>query len=181
MVLTLALAACGYFGGHARAPAAAQAHRHGPPAPDPAAMALAGMIDAVGPGTGRAPFTLKFVVRSRPEVGKLDEIDFALIPRKDINSLRIVFGGRDGLDVVSGGHSRAFSKPAPGVPLFGAIEVRPARAGIFTVTAAVGVETPSQSVVWPFSIPLIAAKGLPQRAGVSAHVPTPSAVAAVSP
>ena len=161
------LAACGYFGfgsHHPRAP-------HSPPNAhtaqpiDPAAQALAGMVEAVGPSGTQPPLELRFSIRDRPQVGQDDEIDYALIPQvSGLGTIRLAFGSLDGLQVVSHGPALAAIKPASGVPIFGAVTVRPVKAGLFTLTAAVAVQSSSESDVWPFTIPVIAAEGPAQTA-----------------
>jgi hypothetical protein len=162
------LAGCGYFSGSlpgAGARAAAKAKAHAPPPVDPAAKALAGMVEAVGPSGAQAPVDLRFSIRGRPQVGQDDEIDYAIIPQAPgMETIRLVFGSLDGLKVVDHGPSLAAIRPATGVPIFGSVTVRPTKAGLFTLTAAVAVESPSQSVVWPFSIPVIAGEGPAQTA-----------------
>lgn len=160
------MAACGYFGSshpdqasHTRPKAMATQ-----PA-DPAAQALAGMVEAVGPSGSQAPVELRFSIHDRPEVGHDDEIDYALIPQAPgLDAIRLVFGALDGLQVVSHGPALAAIKPASGVPIFGSVTVRPVKSGLFTLTAAVAVESSSQSVVWPFTIPVIAGEGPAQTA-----------------
>lgn len=161
------LAACGYFGGsqptlasHSKPKASA------PQAADPAAKALAGMVEAVGPSGAQPPVELRFSIRDRPEVGQDDEVDYALIPQAaGLETIRIVFGALDGLRVASRGPTLAAIKPATGVPIFGSVTVRPVKAGLFTLTAAVAVESAAgESVVWPFSIPVIAGEGPAQTA-----------------
>lgn len=160
------LAACGYFGGSQPAPASHTQPKIKTAAPvDPAAKALAAMVEAVGPSGAQAPVDLRFSIRDRPEVGQEDEVDYALIPQTPgLDSVRLVFGALNGLQVVSHGPPVIAIKPAIGVPIFGSVTVRPVKAGLFTLTAAVAVETPSQSVVWPFTIPVIAGEGPAQTA-----------------
>lgn len=159
------LAACGYFGSGSRS-AAALLHRHEAPkvhaAPplDPTAQALAGMVEAVGPSGTQAPLELRFSIRQRPQVGQDDEVDYAVIPQvAGLATVRLVFGSIGGLQVVSHGPTLAAVKPAAGVPIFGSVTVRPMKAGLFMLTAAVAVESANGSVVWPFSIPVIAGEG----------------------
>ena len=162
------LAACGYFGHGAHdglglphgAPKAQAAHPI-----DPAALALAGMVEAVGPSGTQPPIELRFSIRNRPQVGQDDEVDYALIPQVGgLGTIRLGFGSLDGLKVVSQGPALAAVKPETGVPIFGSVTVRPLKAGLFTLTAAVAVETPNGSVVWPFNIPVIAGEGPAQTA-----------------
>jgi hypothetical protein len=98
-------------------------------------------------------------------VGQDDEIDYALVPQvAGLETIRIVFGAINGLQVVSHGPALTAIKPASGVPIFGSVTVRPVKAGLFTLTAAVAVESSSESVVWPFTIPVIAGEGPAQTA-----------------
>lgn len=160
------LTGCGYFGGShstegSRPPPKAQVAKP----VDPATKALAGMVEAVGPSGGQPPVELRFSIRDRPEVGQEDEIDYALIPQvPGLETVRLVFGALTGLQVVSHGPSLAAIKPASGVPIFGSVMVRPIKSGLFTLTAAVAVESPGQSVVWPFTIPVITGEGPAQTA-----------------
>jgi hypothetical protein len=162
------LAACGYFG-HGAHPHLGLPHR-GPKAQvvqpvDPAAAALAGMVEAVGPSGAQPPVELRFSIRARPQVGQDDEVDYALIPQVGgLGTIRLGFGSIDGLQVVNHGPTLAAIKPATGVPIFGSVTVRPLKAGLFTLTAAVAVETANGSVVWPFTIPVIAGEGPAQTA-----------------
>ena len=160
------LAACGYFGGSQPAPVAHARPKTQAAPLDPAAKALAGMVEAVGPSGAQAPVELRFSIRNRPQVGQEDEIDYALIPQAPgLATIRLVFGSLNGLRVVSHGPALAAIKPATGVPIFGSVTVQPIKAGLFTLTAAVAVQTPSESVVvWPFTIPVIAGEGPAQTA-----------------
>jgi hypothetical protein len=162
------LGACGYWkGSHAAAVAraAAEAKAHAPHPLDPAEKALAGMVEAVGPSASHPPIDLRFSIRQRPQIGADDEIDYALIPQvAGLDTIRLVFGSLDGLQVVNHGPALAAIKPAMGVPIFGSVTVRPDKAGLFTLTAAVAVQSPTESVVWPFTIPVIAAEGSAQTA-----------------
>ena len=158
------LAGCGYFSGShpgtgAHSAAGPKSHAPLPPA-DPAAKALASMVEAVAPSGAQPPIDFRFTIRGRPQVDQEDEIDYAIIPENaGMDTIRLVFGSLDGLQVVSHGPALAAIKPAAGVPIFGSVTVRPVKAGLFTLTAAVAVESATQSVVWPFSIPVIAGEG----------------------
>lgn len=167
LAVGLLLTACGYFGGSrsvhfAHFSPKAQAPQQ---ALDPVAKALAGMVEAVGPSGTQAPVEFKFSIRDRPQVGQDDEIDYALVPEvAGIEDMRVVFGSIDGLQVVHQGPPLAAIKPAPGVPIFGSVTVRPLKTGLFTLTVVVGVSSPNQSLMWPFRIPVIAADGPAQTA-----------------
>ena len=160
------LAACGFGKAHHAAAAHAPLQFH--PAihkEDPAAREHAGMVDAVGPSRSHAPINVKFAIRARPQVGQNVEIDYALIPEvPGLQSLRVGFGSLQGLTVVSHDSPVPTIKPASGVPIFGSVTVRPDKAGLFTLTAAVAVESPNRTVMWDFSIPVIAEQGGAQTA-----------------
>ena len=160
------LAGCGYWGGsQPPLPFHARPKAYAAPPVDPAVKALAGMVEAVGSSSAQAPVELRFSIRDRPQVGQEDEIDYALIPQaQGLDEIRLVFGALNGLEVVSHGPALAAIKPASGVPIFGSVTVRPVKAGLFVLTAAVGVQSPNQSVVWPFTIPVIAGEGPAQTA-----------------
>ncbi|MFI4886900.1 MAG: hypothetical protein ACHQIF_15210 [Steroidobacterales bacterium] len=160
------LAGCGYFGGSSPAHALhAPARAHAPAPADPTAKALAGMVEAVGPSSSQAPVELRFSIRDRPQVGQDDEVDYALVPQAaGLETLRIAFGALNGLKVVSQGPDLAAIKPASGVPIFGSVTVRPIQAGLFTLSVAVAVVSSGETVVWPFTIPVIAGEGPAQTA-----------------
>lgn len=161
------LAACGYFG----AGSSVSRALHPPPkahpvAPvDPAARALAGMVEAVGPSGSQPPVVLRFSIRNRPQIGADDEIDYAVIPQAlGLDTIRLAFGALDGLQVLDRGPALAAVKPAVGVPIFGSVTVVPEKTGLFTLTATVAVETSNGVVMWPFIIPVIAGEGPAQTA-----------------
>jgi hypothetical protein len=159
------LGACGYFGGSQSA-RSAHARSQAPVQPlDPTARALAAMVDAVGPAGGEIPVEFKFSIRNRPEVGQDDEVDYAIIPEiPGIERLHVVFGALDGIQVTQRGPTLAAIRPASGSPIFGSVTIRPVKTGLFTLTAAVGVQTPNQSLALPFRMPIIAGEGPTQTA-----------------
>ena len=153
------LAACGYFGGSSSAARPSAGPQALQPL-DPTAKALAAMVDAVGPSRSQLPVELKFSIRKRPELGQDDEVDYALVPvTSGIETIHVVFGSLDGLKVTQTGPSLKAIRPASGTPIFGSVTVRPTKTGLFTLTAAVSVQSPNQSEVWPFRIPVIAGEG----------------------
>jgi hypothetical protein len=161
------LAACGYFGGsHSAVVLHPQPEAEQPL--DPAQKALAGMVDAVGPSNGQYPVELKFSIRDRPVVGQDDEVDYALVPEvSGVDAIRVIFGAPGGLTVTNHGPSLVAVRPATAVPVFGSVTVRPIQAGLFTLTAAVGVQSPNRAEVWPFRIPVIVGEGAAQTAARS--------------
>src|ERR1700722_12933046 len=132
--------------------------RHAAKAPqDPAALALANMVSAVG-STGKpyGDIELKFDLRARPVVGEPVDIDLALIQTQDLDRVSATFQAVDGLEVTKGGRSPEFSRPPAGVPISHTVTVIPQRDGVFYVSAVVLVDLASETVTRNFSIPLIA-------------------------
>ncbi|MGH8288876.1 MAG: hypothetical protein ACREV7_07580 [Steroidobacteraceae bacterium] len=166
LAVCLGVAGCGYFGGsHPATSAHSLPNAQALQPLDPTAKALAGMVDAVGPSEAEMPVELKFSIRNRPEVGQDDEIDYALVPHgAGIDTLHVAFGAADGLEVKEHGPSLAAIKPADGMPIFGSVTIQPVNTGLFTLTAAVGVHTPNQSVGLLFRIPVIVGEGPTQAA-----------------
>ena len=160
------VAGCGYFGGsHDPLTSHLRPKLPAPQPVDPVAKAVAGMVEAVGPSGSQAPIELRFSIHDRPQVGKDDEIDYALIPQVGgLTTIRVVFASLSGLEVVSHGPALAAIKPASGVPILGSVTIRPVKSGLFTLTAAVSVESSSESDAWPFTIPVIAGEGPAQTA-----------------
>jgi hypothetical protein len=153
--LSLGMSACGFGGAHPSTPVRAVPKVAAQPKADPAARALVGMVDAVGPSRSHPPVDLKFAIRDRPTVGQDDLIDVALIAqRPGVQSLHVAFLSSAALKVVTHAPLQA-DKPMPGAPVFGSVSVRPAAAGLYTLTATVTVQSPDQTLVWPFSIPVI--------------------------
>jgi hypothetical protein len=159
------LGACGYFKGSPSARSAAGAPEAALQPLDPAAKALAGMVDAVGPADGEIPVEFKFSIRNRPEVGADDEVDYAIIPQiPGIERLHVVFGALDGIEVTRPAPSLAAIRPDNGTPIFGSVTIRPVKTGLFTLTAAIGVRTANRSLALPFRMPIIAGEGPTQTA-----------------
>lgn len=162
------LGACDYFGGSqlARVAHVPSKKAHAQQPVDPTAKALAAMVEAVGASDAQPPIELRFSIHARPEVGQDDEVDYAVVPQvAGLETIHLAFGARDGLQVKSRGPILAAINPATGVPIFGSITIRPFKAGLFTLSAAVAVESSAgDSVVWPFTIPIIAGEGPAQTA-----------------
>jgi hypothetical protein len=78
----------------------------------------------------------------------------------------------EGLDIVSGQDIPVADKPVEGTPIHHSVRVLPRRDGIFTLTAAVTVDSAGQSTSQTFSIPVIAGAGIPDA---PAGAPQPAA------
>lgn len=126
---------------------------------------MIGMVEAVPTSSTQPPIELRFSIRSRPQIGQDDEVDYAVIPQvPGLDTVRIAFAALNGLKVVNQGPTLAALKPAVGVPILGSVSIQPVQAGLFTLNAAVAVDSESQSVVWTFTIPIITGDGPAQTA-----------------
>lgn len=175
-VLLAALNGCGKTEhvGSASAPG-----RHAAKAPqDPAVLALANMVSAVGTGKPYGDIQLKFDLRARPVVGEPVDIDLALIPIHDLDRVSATFQAADGLEVTKGGRSPEFSRPPAGVPISHTLTVVPQRDGVFYVSAVVLADSASETVTRNFSIPLIAGAGNSVPAAPGSSAPGATAPAA---
>jgi hypothetical protein len=128
-------------------------------AADAAELALADMVSAVTQGKSFGDISLKFDLRGRPVVGEPVDIDLAIIPAHEVDSLSATFQPGEGLDVAKGGKTPEISHPQVGVPISHTLTVVPQRDGVFYVNAVVVADSASQSVSRTFSIPLIAGNG----------------------
>ncbi|HVW70621.1 MAG TPA: hypothetical protein VHB68_16700, partial [Steroidobacteraceae bacterium] len=63
-----------------------------------------------------------------------------------------------------GADLEAVEKPVLGTVIRHVLQILPKQEGIFTLTAAVGVESPNDSVTRAFSIPVIVGAGLAEAA-----------------
>jgi hypothetical protein len=139
-------------------------------------VALANMVSAVSSGKSFGDISLKFDLRGRPVAGEPVDIDLAIIPAQELNSVSATFQPGDGLEVTQGGKTPAISHPPVGVPITHTLTIVPQRDGVFYVNAVVLADSPAQSVSRNFAIPLIAAAGAtapatPEAAAHAAQTP----------
>jgi hypothetical protein len=156
-VLLAALNGCGRAE-HVASDAAARRSAAKKPA-DASELALANMMSAASAGKSFGDVALKFDLRDRPVVGEPVDIDVAIIPAQDLDSVSATFQPGDGLEVTQGGKTPAVSHPPVGVPITHTLTIVPQRDGVFYVSAVVVADSAAQSVSRSFSIPLIAGAG----------------------
>jgi hypothetical protein len=146
-------------------PAAARGAPHvGGPAlskgSDGTAFDLADMVSAVSAGKGPTDIDLKFTLRDRPVVGEPVDIDVAVIPAHELDQIYATFSSADGLEITKGGRMPQIQRPEPGAPVSHTITIVPRRDGIFSVSATVLADSPTESTTHNFSIPIIAGTGI---------------------
>jgi hypothetical protein len=129
------------------------------------AFDLADMVSAVSLGKAPTDIDLKFALRERPAVGEPVDIDIALIPGHELEQIYATFNATDGLEISKGGTMPKVAHPEPGAPISHTLTIVPQRDGIFYVGATVLADSPTSSVTYGFSIPIIAGAGITTAAG----------------
>ena len=142
------------------------------------AQGMAGMVSGVAPpGAATSSVQVKFELKERPEVAQPLDVDVVIVPvYGNLERISGKFAGDDGLETVSGQEIAAIEKPVEGTPIHRSIQVLPKRAGVFTLTAILTVDSEGQSTSQSFSTPVIAGDSPPPSA--SAGTPPPSGTAA---
>jgi len=142
------------------------------------AQSLAGMVSGVAPpGAATSSVQVKFQLKERPEVAQPLDVDVVIVPvYGNLERISGKFAGDDGLEMVGGQDIAAIEKPVEGTPIHRTVQVLPKRAGVFTLTAILTVDSEGQSTSQSFSTPVIAGDSPPPSA--SAGTPPPSGTAA---
>lgn len=130
------------------------------------------LVSAVTTGkSGAGMLQMKFELGARPDVGDPVDIDVVIVPAADnIDRISGTIQGDDGLEVVSGATLDPAEKPVFGTPIHRSVKVRAKRDGIFTLSAAMSVESGGQALNPTYSMPIIAGNGQADAAAA----PTPS-------
>ena len=171
--LALVLAGCGSKSepapAHARA--AAPVRKAATPA-DSLSPYLVGAVTTAKSGAGL--LQLKFELAARPAVGEPVDLDLVIVPQADnITQISGTVQGDDGLEVVSGDTIAPADKITFGTPIHHALKVRARRDGIFTLSAAMTVESGGQMLAPVYSMPLIAGNGQADTGAASAPAKSP--------
>jgi hypothetical protein len=158
--LALAAAGCGSKSG----PSPTQAKSAAPvkKVATPADSLSPYLVSAATTGkSGAAMLRVKFELGGRPEVGDPVDVDLVLVPAADnIDRVSGTVQADEGLEVVSGASISPQEKPAFGTPIHHGLKVRAKRDGIFTLSAAMTIESGGQTLGPVYSMPLIAGNGL---------------------
>jgi hypothetical protein len=124
--------------------------------------------------SGAGLLQLKFELAARPEVGAPVDVDLVIVPQADnITQISGTVQGDDGLEVLSGDTISPAEKVTFGTPIHHTLKVRAKRDGIFTLSAAMTVESGGQMLAPVYSMPLIAGKGQAADAGAVPAKSTP--------
>ena len=162
IILGLVLTAAGCGSQSEPTPAQVKAAAPVKKAPSPADTLSPYLVSAVTTTkTGAALLQVKFELGARPLVGDPVDVDLVIVPEADhIEQISGTVQGEEGLEVVSGGTIPAADKPLFGTPIRHSLKVRATRDGIFSLSAALSVESDGQTLAPVYSIPLIAGSGL---------------------
>ena len=110
---------------------------------------------------GAGLLQVKFELAGRPEVGDPVDVDLVIVPQADnIDRITGTVQADDGVEVVSGGDISTTEKLTFGTPIHHALKVRAKRDGIFTLSAALNIESGGQTLAPVYSMPLIGGNGL---------------------
>jgi predicted small lipoprotein YifL len=171
LVLAVTLAGCGSKSEPTPTPskAAAPVRKVATPA-DSLSPYLVSAVTTAKSGAGL--LQLKFELAARPQVGDPVDVDLVIVPQADnITQISGTVQGDDGLEVLSGDTIAPAEKITFGTPIHHALKVRAKRDGIFTLSAAMTVESGGQMLAPVYSMPLIAGNGLADTGSVPAKSP----------
>jgi len=122
----------------------------------------AGMVAAVSASKMPGAIDVRFRLSAKPTVGQPVDIELALTPTVELESLFARFRASDGLDLTKGAETLHYERPAIGTGLSHTVTVVPKSDGIFNVTATVLTDSAKDSIASTYTIPLIAGAGLPE-------------------
>ena len=181
-VLGLALVAAGCGSNNQPGPTQAKVAAPVKKAPSPADNLSPYLVSAVTTGkSGATMLQVKYELSGRPDVGEPVDVDLVIIPQADnIDSISGTVQGDDGVEITSGETIPPAEKPTFGNPIHRALKVRAKRDGIFTLSAAMTIETGGQALAPIYAMPIIAGNGLgeagaPPAPGKGAAKPAPAA------
>jgi len=133
---------------------------HKPGGARPPTASQADMVAAVSVTRSPGLVDLRFSLAGRPQVGEPLEIELALTPAVELESLFARFQVAEGLQLVSGAETGHLEHPALGVPVGHTLTIVPKADGIFYITAVVLADSAKESIARTFAIPIIAGQGL---------------------
>ena len=131
----------------------------------------AGMVSAVSASKAPGAIDVRFRLSSKPTVGQPLDIELALTPTVELESVFARFRASDGLELTKGAETLHYDRPAVGTGLSHTVTVVPKSDGIFNVTATILTDSAKDSIASTYTIPLIAGTGLPELPATPASGP----------
>jgi hypothetical protein len=129
------------------------------------------MVAAVSASKTPGAIDVRFRLSAKPTVGQPVNIELALTPTVELESVLARFRASDGLELTQGAETQRYERPAVGTGLSHTVTVVPKSDGIFNVTATVLTDTSTNSIASTYTIPLIAGAGLPELPATSTPGP----------
>jgi hypothetical protein len=130
----------------------------------PVVPGAADMVAAVTLSGKDTPVELRFALRARPQVNQSLELEFMLLPTRDIEGAQLSFEPTDSVELVSENPFFSVGRSAAGASTTYKVKVLPKQAGILSLNATVAVDLPTGPVARAFSIPLIVSAATPASA-----------------
>jgi hypothetical protein len=131
-------------------------------APGPSAKATAkvaeltkGMVGAVSSEKPGAAVSVKFDVKSRPEVGKPAQVEVAMAPQHAGNLMRITYISGPGLAIQPSNAPTEYQNVQPGAVYRHEVAVTPQENGVFYLSVIIQLEAGAEPQVRTFSIPIV--------------------------
>ena len=167
-ILVLSLAASGGCHSESDPQQAAQApaKKAAPPKKQEPADPLANMAQAVSSGKPGAAVQLRYDILGKPQVGVPVEIELALVPQVDAESMSVHIGGMDGL-VLSGNLDPSSEAPKYQEPAKFRFTATPAQEGVFYATVTANLVHKGATMSRTFSIPLVVGAAAAQKPSVA--------------
>lgn len=162
MLLSL-LASVGCHSESSSEQATAQANKAALPKKQTPVDPLANMAQAVSSGKPGAAVQLRYDILGKPQVGEPVEIELALVPQADADTLSVHIGGMDGL-ALSGDLDPTTSAPKFQELVKYRFTATPAVEGVFYVTITANLEHNGSAMSRTFSVPMVVGAAVQQKA-----------------
>lgn len=115
---------------------------------------LANMAQAVNSGKPGAAVDLRYDIQGKPQVGVPVEIELALVPQVDAESMNVHIGGMDGL-ALSGDLDPTTTAPKFQEAVKYRFTATPAREGVFYATVTANLVHNGVAMSRTFSVPMV--------------------------
>jgi hypothetical protein len=115
----------------------------------------AGMVEAAGQGKSQLDVKLKFDLLQKPTLGRVLDIDLAVMPQIDANGADLQVTGGDGLAVAPATSQIALAALEAGQVYRQSVKVTPGAEGVLVLGLIISLKHDEMTESRAFSIPLI--------------------------